>query len=183
MSSVFIIKEVHARRLAKSRLAVSLALDVHGPPGSLSPIDENQRIRCWFEATISPCSRVGTPGDFQQEDLFNFSPGVPPCRLSEARDTSTGSVPAGRLEKHLAETDGEKEKKRMEKAEREEKMGRKEESGPMSTQTRGGPDRFSLSFPEITGVCVVYLAKGAIVLGRIGRGNLVNVHAFVFPSS
>lgn len=78
------------------------------------------------------------------------------------------------LEKHLDEND-EKEK--------EKKEAGKRKVGQWTRRRVAVDDRFSLSFPEITGVCVVYLTKGTIVLGRIvGRGNLVNVHTFVFQS-
>lgn len=78
------------------------------------------------------------------------------------------------LEKHLDEND-EKEKGTKEEGKRK--------VGQWTRRRVAVDDRFSLSFPEITGVCVVYLTEGTIVLGRIvGRGNLVNVHTFVFQS-
>lgn len=78
------------------------------------------------------------------------------------------------LKKHLDESD---EKEKGKKVEGKRKVGQ------WTRRRVAVDDRFSLSFPEITGVCVVYLTEGTIVLGRIvERGNLVNVHTFVFQS-
>lgn len=69
------------------------------------------------------------------------------------------------------------------KKKKEKKVEGKRKVGQWTRRRVAVDDRFSLSFPEITGVCVVYLTEGTIVLGRIvERGNLVNVHTFVFQS-
>lgn len=163
LSSVFIIKEVHARSEDKSGLYVC-----RSRRSNRFTLDENQRFG---RGAISRLERSGRR-DYGQEDLYNFTPGVLSCRLSEARDAPISSSRQRDWRNTWSKEVGERNRKE-----------RNEKSGPMNTQTRGGADRFSLSFPEITGVCVAYGREGAIVLRRIiERGNLVNRRVSVFLS-